>query len=275
MSAPKPSFIAKMDRAEHHINDLEHVIAGYSARHPYKVSVSRENKKQVYRLVFTERPPDEISVIAADIVHNLSSGLDHLAAALVPSSRRDSTMFPIFFEGVWEPSVPGENPETTEARLRWNSCVKKMHPEAVAILKGLQRNYVAEDRSQHPTLVAIRRLSNTDKHSQFPLVLQGLQHCTGSYRRQGSVITQTIRDPFYLVKDNTTLKGVPDDAVNVQIKGTPLVTIRVSPPAWNIPIPVALKGSLQWLRETVIPSLTPFLHVSGGHRPSLGSTAKG
>src|SRR5688572_12484690 len=94
------SFDLKIDRAEEHLKELEHAVGRYCDRHPYKAVERMEGNQQgsVWRLRFTEQPDPWLTVIAGDFLYNVRSGLDHLAAALVPE--QDWDYFPIYFQGV-------------------------------------------------------------------------------------------------------------------------------------------------------------------------------
>ena len=89
-------------------------------------------KKRVHRFHFTRQPGDDVAIVAADFVYNIRSGLDHLAPALVPPAHRTSVMFPIFFQGVWDDPVDGENEQRLKERKRWRTTTRHMHPDARA-----------------------------------------------------------------------------------------------------------------------------------------------
>src|SRR4051812_18022417 len=125
MSAVVPSFVAKIARAKEHLIELEGVVDAFGESRPYTVRQRINGKGKVWRLEFTADPANtDIPVVAADVIYNLRSGLDHLMGSLVPRKRRSSVMFPIMWEGVWEPAVPGENADRIKQRERWQSCVK-------------------------------------------------------------------------------------------------------------------------------------------------------
>lgn len=75
----------KIERAKHHLHDLEVVRAGFINGNPYRIE--REYDPQtgynVYRVFDIQTPPVEIGLIAGDVIHNLRSALDHLAYQLV------------------------------------------------------------------------------------------------------------------------------------------------------------------------------------------------
>src|SRR5438270_1713262 len=117
-----PSFVAKVARAKKHLVDLEAEIDRYATGKPYAVCDPVKRKKKTRRLVFTRDPANtDIPLIAADAIYNLRSSLEHLMGALVVRGKRRSVMFPIFFQGVWEPGPPGENKERRKLRSRWAS----------------------------------------------------------------------------------------------------------------------------------------------------------
>src|SRR5215212_2557483 len=124
-----PSYIAKVARAKKHLIDLQAAIDLFAGDHPYTARERIEGKKQrkVWRLTFTGDPANtDIPVIAADAIYNLRSSLDHLMSSLVPSNQRSSAMFPVYFEGVWEPSPPGENKQRCKERACWASDTKSL-----------------------------------------------------------------------------------------------------------------------------------------------------
>jgi hypothetical protein len=189
-AAPTPGYVLKGDRAGQHLVFLKDAIQRYADRHPYEVRKRVEGKKKgvVHRFHFTEQPEPMLGLVAADFIYNMRSGLDHLMAALVPSARRDSSMFPVFWQGVWDDPPPRENVERTKARERWQTYVKGAHPDAVAFIKTVQP---ADDGGNDPkglsSLVALNRLSNTDRHSKLPILAASLHKPVGSYTTRSSV----------------------------------------------------------------------------------------
>lgn len=254
---PKPSFIAKIDWAEEHLLKLEAEVALYICRRPYRVSTSKENRggREVHRLSFTEQVPSQVTLLAADFIYNLRSGLEHLAAALVPGKNHRSSGFPIFWQGVWESEVPGENEQRTKDRQRWNTYTREMHPEAVAILKTLQ----PPDEHSHKRLAVLNRLSNRDRHSRFVIISQGLTDAIGTYRL-GDTVVRRLESGYgqgRWTMDSAEIL-VPDGAVDVHITGTPLVTLHVD--ANHVyPIPDEFRGVLDFVRWGVCEQLAPYV----------------
>src|SRR5665647_3685417 len=147
-----PSFLAKLSRAEKHLADLQAAIDTWAGPpHPYAVSkrVEGHRKREVYRLEFSRSPANtDIPLIAADAIYNMRSSLEHLIVALAPAKGRDRLTFPIYWRGVWEPSVEGEDKRRRKARHVWRLIEDALPIEAVTRLKQLQPPDDAGDREQ-------------------------------------------------------------------------------------------------------------------------------
>jgi len=257
----RPSYFLKLDRAQVHLDVLKGEIEAFADSHPYTVAKRRERKKEIWRLNFTSGLPTDISLVGADFVHNVRSALDHMTAALVPSARKDKTRFPILWAGVWEPYVEGEDEKTSEGRARWETIVKKMKPEAVAILKEVQpyAGYETADGHVH-LLSSLNRLWNTDKHTRLPFIIGGLVGSTVTFTMSdGSVNTYVDTDPRGL-SDNAKLTG-PTGVVDVKIKGTMEVAVRVALPDGVIPMLHHFQGIMDYATG-VIEQLSPYVHVT-------------
>jgi hypothetical protein len=258
------SFNAKLRRAEKHVKDLEAEIERYSARHPYTVRPVFEGKKPSLRLEFTEYPEDtDISLIAGDALYNLRAALDHLMAALVPKAQQRSVYFPIFFQGVWGESVPGENEERTKTRARWRSYTANVADDAIAILKAVQPRDGARDSD--PTLnflAALNRLAVKDRHVKLPFIAPTLGQPVVTFLRADGAAKKsgTKLAAGHTLEDGARLNPNPwpDGAVDVQIEGAPVITVKVGGPNSNIQLPVSLAEGLVKVREQIIRPLAPF-----------------
>src|SRR5581483_862620 len=106
----------------------------------------------------------ELSLLVGDILHNLRSGLDHLALALaeayiggraMPKVEADS-QFPIYStKSLWR-----------NGRARRVGCAR---PRAQARLQRMQPWRRGDMWQSHPLWV-LRELSDYDKHRRLPLV---------------------------------------------------------------------------------------------------------
>jgi hypothetical protein len=265
----KPSYDLKFDRAEEHLVDLEAAVRAYVDSHPYEVRVRRQGRKKprVHRLHFTRQPSDAVALIAADVIYNIRSGLDHLAAALVPARDRDSVMFPIFFQGVWEESIGAENLERRKQRSRWRTVTRNMPREAVAILKMVQPPDEAIDLENLHGAIALNRLSNTDRHSKLPVISTTLSKPIGSCRTpDGQAYIGRALGGDEGLEDGAELV-LPHGAVDVQLSGTPEVVIHVGAPHGGYLIPGMLRDELLRGARQLADQLRPFDRRHRGNLP--------
>jgi hypothetical protein len=264
MTAFLPSYIAKSSRAEKHLIDLEAEIERYASRKPYNVADSIEGKhqKKVRRLHMTQDVADtDIPILTADAIYNMRSSLDHLMSALVTKNDRNSAIFPLYFQGVWDAIVPGEKPQRVKSRISWASHIKTLPDEAIAFLKTLQPPDDAGDEVQLHRLAVIGRLSNRDRHEKLPVIASGLHTVAIGWEMPDGTSRYGIGRPkpggFF--EDDAMLSKVPEDAMNVKIEGTPTIVIRTHEGGTGIKIPEELWGCLRMIRECVIPKLSPYV----------------
>lgn len=265
MSAIIPSYIAKIARAEKHLIELDAEIERYCSSHPYAVGERMEGKKKprlVRFLHFTASPANtDIPIIAADAIYNLRSSLDHLMSALAAPKKRSSVIFPVFFEGVWEPTLAGENTERAKQRSRWASDTATIADGAITVLKSLQPPETGWQETDVGLLRLINLLSNRDRHEKLPIIAPGLTSCTVRYETTGGEVkTERASIPQgNVLQDEAEIAGFPDDAVNVQIDGVPLVAINVTHEERYVPLPAKLQGLARYISEVVVPSLVPYV----------------
>ena len=261
-----PSYLKKLTRAEKHLADLKVEIDRYLSRHPYEVVTTVTRREKAHRLEFTSFPENtDIGIIAADVVYNLRSGLDHLAAALVPRSYRSHVMFPIFWRGVWEDAVQGEGEQRARDRERWNTSTRKMKSGAVECLKTMQPREVGDYDRIVNFLSVLNRLSNTDRHKEFPLMVTALKRAVVSWRDANGLLTTghdpATDDPDAGVNNHSEIRGVPDDATEVKILGAPVIVVRVSQPKGEFVLDEMLGAAIPTIREHAIAPLVPYLYV--------------
>jgi len=93
----------KIDRAKHHLGNLETAITRYHGANPYAITadVDTESGQVNYRFHYLQPIPCEWGGVVGEIVHALRSSLDNLATALAVHNGRTSntiiknTYFPI------------------------------------------------------------------------------------------------------------------------------------------------------------------------------------
>jgi len=261
-----PSFVAKVARAKEHLVDLEAEIGRYAARHPYTVreTVQGKRKRKVRRLVFTADPANtDIPLITADAIYNLRSALDHLMSSLVPSSRRASVMFPVFFHGVWDPLVPGESSQRRKDRERWESTIKTLPAAAVAVLKSLQPPDASAYGEDSDILRIVNALSNTDRHTKLPVVASGLRDMRLQFTKADGTVQHAIAnpEPFHVFTNHAEIHDLPYNAMDMKIQGVAVVAIAlgVQKERRYITLPDKLTHAARVIEDRVIPALSPFV----------------
>lgn len=258
-----PSYMAKVWRAKQHLINLEKAVDTFGAEHPYRVAERMEGKNKprpVRRLAFTaEAANTDIPMIAADLIYNLRSGLDHLMSALVANKDRRSAMFPIYFQGVWEAIVPGENQQRVKERVRWASDVKTIPDDGIAVLKALQPPDGSWDDPQVSMLQIINRLSNRDRHEKLPVIAAGLKWpITVRYRDASGSLHEIVTDdpnPEAFLKDDAEINNIPEGAVDMEIAGAPLVAIDLGDQSRYLAVPEKLLLPTRYIDQIVIPRL--------------------
>ena len=271
-----PSFLAKLERAEHHLAELRGAIEIYRGTdkksRPYTVQKRIEGKRasEVWRLHFTQSASNtNIPIIAADAIYNLRSGLDHLMSAMVPPKKRGSVMFPIFWRTVWRADVDGENEQRRKDRERWRSDVETLPDPAVEYLKRLQ----PPDDDQHAQtpdgLRLLNQLSNKDRHARLPVVAHGVHDLLVRWQRPNGSIVDGLgkANPGHFLEDGAKIDNVPKGAVMLDAIGSPNVVVRTAlvdaaGKDVNLPVVDFVGDLLKFIRESVVPQLVPFVRKS-------------
>jgi hypothetical protein len=96
------SVRGKIERAEEHIEDLLIACGAFLKSGGYSTVAyeDAETGDRVINLRIIESPPNSISLILGDAIHNLRTSLDYLARQLVEAgggTPNDETAFPIFY----------------------------------------------------------------------------------------------------------------------------------------------------------------------------------
>lgn len=287
-NAKPPSYVAKLWRAKKHLIDLEAAIRDFNDTAPYAIVTHRDSAGRLtYRLRFTHNlHGTEVPLIAADLIMNLRSSLDHLMNALVQKQQRGKATFPVYFSGVWEPPVRGENAERLKSRERWASDTKTVRKEAVDVLKGFQPSEDAPDTFEPSTLRALNALANRDRHQRLPVVVGGLRDVEyWVTNRDGSIShAELVFEEKSLFAANASLpipvekrRGAPPVPLKVRIRGVPEVLIelrgsRPGLPALAVDIPRALAETMTWVETTVFPLLLPYVQTGewvGSVKPAI------
>jgi hypothetical protein len=279
--AEKPSFVRKIDWAEHHLVKLERHVDAFRESHPYTVTrrIEGKDQKTVWRLEFNDVLSEEVPLILGDVLYNMRTSLEHLAAALVRPSHRSHMMFPIFTEPIWEiPWVEGENEERTKRRNQWGTITRFMRPEAVAILKAAQPVEPAPDPRAKHALIILNILSNKDRHRDLSVVAWGLA--------ASGMICELVMPSGVVFRvpagdggrkgfpDGAEITPIPPDVVQVNLQGTPRVIVRIAQDwGYIYGFPMICGSSL--IGSVTMPSLRCCPISGNAHRGSRGPVMTG
>lgn len=154
---------AKIERAKHHIRDLESRISAFRETDPYRFigDEDQQTGERVYRSDVRAEPPVEFAIVAGEALHQLRSTLDHLAWQLVEANGEKpgtKTAFPVF------QSLPDY--EAQSARK-----VKGMSDGAKDLVKAVQ-----PFQTGFAPLGILAELNNFDKHRLLFVVAFGIQN---------------------------------------------------------------------------------------------------
>jgi hypothetical protein len=264
------SWRLKLTRAQQHLSDLNIEIDRYAQQHAYEaVRYTGSGKCHEhtncwrYQLRITKEPDPWLAILTGDVIHNMRSGLDHIAVALAPRSRRYEAKFPIRMTDPWARkgrSYAAHNPET---RRSFNTAVKGMSGDAVAVIKQLQPYQPGGAPGTH-FLAQLSKLENADKHRQLLAFVPGLSEVTTIAEARGEVLTQSFLTPEHFVKKDAQVShfgwlGSPsleESEVNVEVRGTPVVAIKlIEIERGYTPLNFMLQSGIDWIRDEVFPSL--------------------
>ena len=82
-------ILAKITRAKQHIQDFQLALRAFYDSKPYTIGLKEDTQtnQRVYYITKADEIPDSLTAIAADIIQNLRSPLDHIAHQLVLDAR--------------------------------------------------------------------------------------------------------------------------------------------------------------------------------------------
>ena len=174
MPHPLDSCASKIHWAQQHAEKLAAEVAEFLNLSPYRVEIRVDSDaRRKSGLISVDRiPPDAISLLVGDVVHNLRSALDHLAGRLVELGPDDPTVkpqakpeFPIYWQRT-EYSAYGAR-KMRGAPDAVLELVEQLQPFAPK--NGNWDNPWAAAPRQHPLWV-LNWLDIVDKHRRLNVV---------------------------------------------------------------------------------------------------------
>jgi hypothetical protein len=257
MSTNKP-YDLKLDWAEQHLVKIESLVSEFVVSRPYEVLPGVKDKNEPARLHFTAEPSCDLPFILGDFLYNVRASLDYMMGAIAPAKKRGRVNFPIFWQGVWEPPVAGEDKQRSEDRRAWQRVGSAgVDPDALAIIKANQPPTAARDGDHH-ALAVLNKLRNKDTHARLNIVLGRLLApiTYGARNPAAERFSIGLGPPAEGLADGAVIIGIPEAAVEVELTGTVAVMVRPGKDdigGYNLDglRPVVLDGvrkMLDWLR---------------------------
>jgi hypothetical protein len=148
-----------LQRAKHHIRDLDQVVRAFSDGQPRPWSYVTDTESQapntVYKIRFHTPPPADAACIIFDAVNNLRATLDQIGySAAIASGKTDpsGTNFPF-----------GDDPAGVERVFKRNRAHLTLPPQIMDLFRSVEPY---KDGSGQ-LLWAVNKLCNTKKHSKL------------------------------------------------------------------------------------------------------------
>ena len=144
----------KVERAKHHIEDLQLCVRGFLDSKPYEVRTKDdpETGKRIYYISRVDPVPLTVAAIAGDILQNLRSALDHTAYQIASVGAGGAPPKP------WEIQYPIADDATKYRDLR-NRTVQGARQDGLDAIDATKPYKGGND-----TIWRIHRLNNIDKH---------------------------------------------------------------------------------------------------------------
>jgi len=143
----------KIERADKHLDDFHAVLRAFIDSNPYVIDTKRDPQTRclVYYLVTAQPIPDELAMIASDILQNLRTALDYLVCAMVRGNNKSdkASAFPIVDKA----------PVSTKERAWFEAKTQGKPEEAKDVIRRI-KPYKGED----DVLWRLHKLNNRDKH---------------------------------------------------------------------------------------------------------------
>ena len=242
--SPLERINLKITRAEQHLSDLRRALTGYLESQPYGAMYEYDPSygSRVRGLRITEHPPPGFAAYVGDCLHNLRSALDYLAWELVLAAGQtpnDRTEFPIFSE-------PLKYSKAASIRLTGVS------PAPLATVEALQPYHNGQSFADHPLWI-LHRLSILDKHRSLLLAgawVEGADLFTVGSRVDPNTWTTVFVRPTALEPDVDLLDYA---------RRSFFVTLQQTEIAPRRPVVEVLAELVQFVRDSVLPELEPFL----------------
>lgn len=203
----------------------------------------------------TEEPPAKWGIVLGDVLHNLSSALDHLVCSLArvtdPEDQCTTTEFPIFTD-------------KAKFEAKKERALRRVPEGAQGVIEELQPFNSGENPPMH-VLELLRRFYNIDKHRRLHLVVGNLKeaHYTPTHPD-----IEPMRIHAGPIRDRTELAAfyAPPHVEDVQRIDTDIsfdivIDEPIGPEDFQTPnISTGMRSIHWWISTEVLPKFERFLN---------------
>lgn len=262
ISSPQ-SVELKLERAAEHIKEINQHVVAYAARVLHEVVPDAKGKQTVH---VNEVPPEDISLLAGEVLYQLRSSLDYLAFDLVkfnpgtitlPLDWEKNCCFPLWLNTPKKPPV--------------YNCFKNVLPgiskPAFTFIEGVQPYH----RGKYGifevanVLWLLAELSNVDKHRHLNLTPINIGHIQMVTTKFGEAELATFS--YSTVRSGAELEPAlpPDemaDAVAVERTFSSYITFDESvlgPGMSELAVELVLQSCLDSVKGVIVPAFVEFL----------------
>lgn len=194
---------------------------------PYiKTYVCSDPQEVEYAVLANERdtPPDDLALLAGEVIYNLRSALDHAVYKLI-SKNRGQSQFPIFTD-------------VCEFQVKGRPMIKGVPPDVCTLIEERQPYKRSAPTPALDPLAILNSLSNRDKHRELATVATGVDLAfvgVGDRTKitewirpisAGQVLQQDAEIARFVATvegDIDEMKVSPDFVYEVRIQGRPLI----------------------------------------------------
>jgi hypothetical protein len=263
---PPFGHVLKVARADEHLQTLAAEIHWWVGSDPYRITeeIDPETSNRTLSAEPFGNPPLKLSLVIEDVVHNLRSGLDHLALALAEANM--GTAAPPEVEELSQFPICSTRDKFKNGRRSRIGCA---HPKAQAAIKRLQPYRRCDAWEQHPLWI-LRELSDFDKHRRLPLVGIYANLASAGFGNQQGVHIDYMEihgtgGPLQRKTPLLTWRGVTDMSTGAEVDVNYQIALHVAFSEQG-PKVVAHQNVLDrlfqvrnYVVQEVIPNLQPFI----------------
>jgi len=241
MSDPLEGAKLKIERANTHIEELTHLVAGYCSTQKYTTTfdLDPDGQRSLKAKIQAEPIPAMLSIIAGETLYQLRSALDHVMCALAIQNGATNITHTYFPTG-----ADVQNFET-QAKEK----IKLLSPEARAMVASLE----PFNGGKGYGLRLLNSINLVDKHQGLIAIASGVFSTSASFRMLPTLGVNVIEAPKFhdVTKDEIVIIRVPGGVT--EMDGD-----------LNISMDIALSEVDALKSQPILPTLKQFVDLVSG-----------